>query len=109
MSRYGLALLLVRPQQLWPWATWSANACASLLLGMFFAWNQRHVQSDESFRLLVAVGFCGGFSTFSTFSAEVWQFLQHQQYGLALGYATASLGLSLAALALGIGLAERWA
>ncbi len=108
MARYALALLLSRPHQFWPLGTWVANACASLLLGLFMAWTQRQYNPNESVRLLVAVGFCGGFSTFSTFSAEVWQLFQQQAYGWALGYVAASFLLAIAALALGIWLGGRW-
>ena len=72
------------------------NVMGSGLLGYLAA------QSTESpLRLLGTVGFCGGFTTFSTFSLQLLGLLQQGRWGLALGYVAASLGLSLAAVAVG--------
>lgn len=53
-----------------PVGTLSVNILASLLLGLFLGLVDVRSITNESVKLLVAVGFCGGFSTFSTFSAE---------------------------------------
>ncbi len=72
------------------------NVMGSGLLGYLAA------QSTASpMKLLWTVGFCGGFTTFSTFSVQLLGLLQQGRWGLALGYVAASLGLSLAAVALG--------
>ncbi len=87
-----------------PWAavvgTLSANFVACLLLGYVLA-----KQPQERQLWFWAVGFCGGFSTFSTFSNEVLTWLRAGDYAWALGYVTVSLIGGLLGLLLG----ARWA
>ena len=74
-------------------ATLAANALACLVLGFFLskAPNARQVA-------WIAIGFCGGFSTFSTFSQEVLTLFKTGQWVTALCYAVASMAIGLAAL-----------
>ena len=80
--------------------TMAANFVACLLLGYVLA-----KQPQERQMWFWAVGFCGGFSTFSTFSQEVLTWLRSGDYGWALGYVGMSLLGGLAGLVLG----ARWA
>ena len=81
------------------WGTLLANVLACALLGYLAAefargWDPRH------WRLLLATGFCGGFSTFSTFSLEAAALFQSGRPGAAALYVGASLALGLAAVML---------
>lgn len=58
-----------------PYATLLANIMASFILGIFIGYEMSH-KITSNYRLLIAVGFCGGFSTFSTFSADSLHLLQ---------------------------------
>ncbi len=75
MVRYALALLTQGWALRFPAATLLANLGACLVLGWVLAAHGRGYL-DDRLRLLLAVGFCGGFSTFSTFTAESWQLWQ---------------------------------
>lgn len=101
LSRYGLALLLP-PQALtaghFPWATLLANLAACLLLGIGLSLVGRE-QLPKAAQLLLLTGFCGGFSTFSTFAAELLQLLQHGHVPVALAYLTVSVVSGVLALA----------
>ena len=55
-------------------------------------------------KLLLGTGFCGGFTTFSTFSVETIALLQKQELGLAAVYLALSLGLGFAGAAIGLAL-----
>ena len=61
---------------------------------------------DRWLRPLVAVGFCGGFTTFSTFAVEIDQRVRHGHAGTAVGYLVASLLAGLGAALVGITLAR---
>lgn len=52
-----------------PWATFTVNIFGSFLIGLFYALSARFNLSPEM-RLLLTAGFCGGFTTFSTFSND---------------------------------------
>lgn len=79
ICRY-LISIAVQGKGAMPWATILANVIASLILGMLVGWMQNAGTLDEKWRLMWMVGFCGGFSTFSTFSYESFILLQNQQW-----------------------------
>ena len=77
-----------------PWATLAVNVVGSLLIGLLSGLLARHGGSSaESIRCFAVVGFCGGFTTFSTFSNETFHMLESNQWFSAAGY----IGLSVAA------------
>lgn len=86
-----------------PVGTFLANALASLVLGYFMA---KNMSESSTLRFLVAVGFCGGFSTFSTFSFESFKFLQSGQYSMALTHVLLNFLICLACIALGFYLSK---
>ena len=74
-----LASVAVAGCGLWqPLATFGVNALGALILGAILACGAAG-QGGAVARHLLAIGFCGGFTTFSTFSAEVLQLLRAQQ------------------------------
>ena len=79
-----------------PWATLLVNVTGSLLLGFLV----RYLDGPgpaPALRAALTVGFCGGYTTFSTFSAETLALLEAGSYARAAGYALASVLLSVAA------------
>jgi CrcB protein len=84
-----------------PWATFIANSLGCLIIGLLFGYIQKNNLQNETFKLLLITGFCGGFTTFSTFSLENIQFIQNQNYNLAIIYTLASLFVGLLAVILG--------
>ncbi|MDQ3556664.1 MAG: fluoride efflux transporter CrcB [Gemmatimonadota bacterium] len=77
-----------------PWATFAINVGGSLLLGILL----RVLPGPDAApaaRALLTVGFCGAFTTFSTFGYETATLLQSHSYGTAAGYAVASVALSV--------------
>jgi CrcB protein len=104
ISRYGLALLIWPIQGKFPWATFAANAFACLLLGY---WMGLHTGGSltEQRRLLLTTGFCGGFSTFSTFTAESFRLWQDGRQTEAFAYVAGSLTICLVCLFLGLKMA----
>jgi CrcB protein len=88
-----------------PWGTLVVNASGSLLLGFLYAFLVG-TEASPQLRAFAAIGVCGGYTTFSTFSYESVQLLQHGEWGRAAVYMAGSVALSLAGVILGIWLAQ---
>ncbi len=89
-----------------PWGTLAANVVACLLLGLVVGLADQKQMISPPMRLFWTVGFCGGFSTFSTFSNEILFMLQQGLTGSLLLYAGISLLLCVAATFAGLYLGE---
>ncbi len=107
LARYGLERAIAPPPLGFPWATMLANLLGSLLLGVIVTLVVERWPPTRFVRPLAAIGFCGGFTTFSTMVVETSQLGRHGRVGLGLLYLAVTLGLGLAAATLGIGLARR--
>ncbi|MDE3251268.1 MAG: fluoride efflux transporter CrcB [Bacteroidota bacterium] len=83
-----------------PYATFAVNIVGSLLIGLVMGLAARE-PDFANWRLLLATGFCGGFTTFSAFTWENLQLIYHARYGAFLLYTVGSLVLGLAAVTLG--------
>ena len=85
-----------------PWATLTVNVVGSLLIGSLSGLLARHGGSSaEAIRAFAVVGFCGGFTTFSTFSNETFRLMENGQWGFAVVYVGTSVAAGLGAVALG--------
>jgi len=73
--RYLLSQMRLPLAQVFPLPTLCINVLGSFLIGLFSAWALRSMLTND-LRLLLVVGFCGGFTTFSTFSNEGLQLLR---------------------------------
>ena len=99
--RYLVSLGLAA-QKGFPWATLSVNVAGSFLIGLLSGLIARHCGGNgESVRLFAVVGFCGGFTTFSTFSNETFRLLEGNQWLSAAVYVGVSVLAGLAAVFLG--------
>ena len=90
------ALQLLGPG--YPWGTLSVNVVGCFLMGLIVSWIGTHMDGSADLRVLLATGFLGGFTTFSAFSLDFLQLMERKATGLALGYAGASVVLSIVAV-----------
>jgi CrcB protein len=75
----------------WPWLIFAINITGSIALAYFATRLQERLPQSTYRRPLLGTGFCGAYTTFSTVQVEIYRMLEHDRYGLALGYAVASL------------------
>jgi CrcB protein len=83
----------------WPWATFAANIVGAFLLGYFATRLQERLPLSKYRRPLLGTGFCGAFTTFSTFQVELIGMVDADRIGLAAGYCAASIVCGFAAIA----------
>jgi CrcB protein len=93
MLRFALSSWLAPITGVFPWATLAANTLAAGIIAWLFSSNVK--DGNELMWQLAAIGFCGGLSTFSTFSMETVQLLRSGQTSLALMYMVVSVLLSV--------------
>lgn len=84
-----------------PFGTMTVNLLGCFIIGVIYALSETANLAPE-YRILIATGFCGGFTTFSSFSFESLTLLQDNQYLYAVLYAGFSLVLGLLAAFLGV-------
>ncbi|MCO4100627.1 fluoride efflux transporter CrcB [Gemmatimonas sp.] len=99
--RYLATLLMTPATAAFPLATLLINVAGSFLLGLLSRLFDAP-DSNQLLRLALTTGLCGGFTTFSTFSAETLLLLQQGRTGRAVAYIALSLTLGLGAAALGL-------
>lgn len=105
LARWGVAHLFpVASSSGFPWATFAVNVVGSFLLGAVVTVAVERRSEDHLLRPFAAVGFCGGFTTFSTFVVEIDRRIRAGHDGLALTYLWASLVVGLLAAAAGMAL-----
>ena len=89
LLRWALGLKLNAVLELIPFGTEAANLLAAYVIGLATAYFATTSNLSPEWKLLIITGFCGGLSTFSTFSMEIVTLLQRQQFAWAAG----SIGL----------------
>ncbi|HOT65516.1 MAG TPA: fluoride efflux transporter CrcB [Dysgonamonadaceae bacterium] len=82
--------------------TLAANLIGCFLIGILSGWMLSHMPDNQPFRLLFIVGFCGGYTTFSTFAFENYRLIEMSQWGILLLYLLASVVLGIIAVWLGM-------
>jgi len=90
MCRYTVGRYFQGAEQGFPTKTFIANVLSCIVLGYLIGISMKY-GLDNKYKLLFMTGFCGGFSTFSSFSAEVLLLLQNNQTGIAIFYVISSV------------------
>ena len=87
-----------------PVGTMTVNIVGSFLMGALAGWFAFRPGTDQHLRLFLTTGILGGFTTFSAFSLDSALLIERHDYALAAGYVAGSVGLSIAALFIGLAL-----
>jgi fluoride exporter len=105
--RYLLSRLAVRAfGSGFPYGTLFINITGSLIVGFFVIWTTERVLVDPRWRLLVVIGFCGSFTTFSSYAFETLAYIETGQWGLMLANVLSNNLLCLVAALTGMALAR---
>jgi fluoride exporter len=107
LARAALADAFPGAATSWPWPTFAVNIVAAFLLGYFVTRLQERLPLSSYRRPLLGTGLCGGLSTFSTMQVEIVRMLDAHAWGLAAGYAAASIGAGYAAIQLATAMVRR--
>jgi CrcB protein len=107
LLRAALAEAFPHPATAWPWPTFAVNIVAAFLLGYFITRLQERLPLSSYRRPLLGTGLCGGLSTFSTMQVEILKMISAGDWGLAAGYAAASIAGGYAAIHLATALVRR--
>jgi fluoride exporter len=99
MARYAASLLI--KSKSFPYGTLTVNIIGSFIIGLLFAMSIKEEGMFENWKLFLATGICGGFTTFSAFSLENMGLLQSGKIGMAVTYILLSIVLGILATFLG--------
>ena len=99
MARYAASLLI--KSKSFPYATLSVNIIGSFIIGLVLAISIKETGVATNWKLFLATGICGGFTTFSAFSLENMELLQNGKIGMAVTYVLLSITLGIVATFLG--------
>ena len=99
ISRFAARIM----SPVFPYGTLFINVSGSFVVGFFMIWSSERVLLDPRWRLLVVVGFCGAFTTFSSFAFETMAYFQQGQWIMILANFISNnllcLGAALAGMA----------
>lgn len=101
ICRYLISLFMGQSHCGFPWGTFVVNIIGCLLIGILWGLTSRFQNLSPAFSLIFMVGFCGGFTTFSTFSKEGLILVQADNYILFTLYVLGSVVLGIMAVGLG--------
>jgi CrcB protein len=82
----------------WPWAIFAVNITGCFALGYLATRLQERLPLSTYRRPLLATGFCGAYTTFSTLQVELLSMLEHHRTGLALAYGLSSIAAGYLAI-----------
>lgn len=88
-----------------PLGTFAVNTLGCFMIGIFMGLSFQYTISTQT-RLFLATGFCGGFTTFSTYSLEIFELYQRGEAGISLFYLFGSIILGLISIWMGLWLAR---
>jgi len=102
VARYSIAKYFQENMNsVFPWSTFIINILGSLLIGIIYGISEKNDLINDEMRLFIAVGICGGFTTFSTFSNDNFMLLRSEEWIRFTLFTTLSVFLGLIAVYVG--------
>lgn len=100
--RFILGKWFNNPESNLPYGTFVANVLGSLIIGLILGYAAKNQSLTQEQTLFLATGFCGGFTTFSTFAYENQEFLKSGDLSAFALYSIGSFGLGILAVVIGM-------
>jgi CrcB protein len=97
-ARYLIGLIPVKNGSAFPWKTLAINILGAFVIGLVSALAVKNESMDRHLVLMLKVGLCGGFTTFSTFAYENADLLKNGQTWISVLYMALSLAVGIAAV-----------
>jgi len=108
LCRFGLSSLVQSlTSDKFPWGTLTVNVIGCFLFGLIWSLAEERLVISDQTRLILLTGFCGAFTTFSTFGFETGELLRDSQWWPAIGNLLANNLAGIVAVLVGIA-AGRW-
>jgi CrcB protein len=107
LARAAVSTLAGDDPASWPWPTFTVNIVGAFLVGYFTTRLLERLPLSSYRRPLLGTGLCGGLTTFSTMQVETLKMIEHNHWGLAVGYTVTSIVLGLLAIHLATALVRR--
>jgi len=102
LSRFGVdAWIERRSESLFPWSTFVVNVSGCLAVGFVIAALVDHHRAPEWLRIALVMGFCGGYTTFSTFAQETLDLARWSTFAPALASVAANVLVGVVAVLIG--------
>ena len=98
VCRYLISLIPVNEKYTFPVKTFVTNILGAFIIGLIVALALKRPDMDPKTTLLIKTGFCGGFTTFSTFALESSDLIGKGQWGVATAYMVLSVVVCIAAV-----------
>jgi fluoride exporter len=106
-ARYLLSRLAVEELgPVFPYSTLFINLAGSAIVGFFMIWSTERALADPRWRLLIVIGFCGSFTTFSSYAFETMAYFEQGQWPLLLANVLSNNILCLSGALAGMALAR---
>ncbi len=103
VSRYFLQSFVNKQTSTdFPWGTFCVNVLGCLVIGCVYALTEKYTNMSNQIRLFFAVGFCGGFTTFSSFAMDKLVLMQNNQILHFISYIMLSVGVGFFMVWLGL-------
>ena len=107
LTRWGVTTAAARwLGTAFPWGTFFINVSGSLVVGFFMIWTTERALLDPRWRLLVVIGFCGAFTTFSSYAFESMAYFEQGQWLMMIANIFTNNVLCLLAALAGMALAR---
>ena len=95
VCRYLVSEIIFLKKFDFPYPTFISNVLGCFLIGLALGWSIKNSELNSSLIILFTVGFCGGFTTFSSFSQEVLTLINNNQFFYFLSYLILSITIGV--------------